>query len=440
MRARWLVVPWFLLCGATCGAPERPLRHLAVSEAIERRDVSAALGAYERARGTDGDDAALLTRIAEILLEDEAQGDDAERRQLALHELELAGTAGHPVLERVAEGGSLRALVVLAEAGNEAAERSLRERIGADDPETRAAAVLGLRVELDHDRLLALATDSSTRVRAAAVARLGELAPDSLAREALEERTRSDPDPSVRAEALRALGAFGASAIELLRERLLDPIVSVRTAAIAGLLRADRGSARPAFAAILAAAPSAPGIEVVRLLGTSADHVHPSDDDASAALAYLTAALRADDVSLRTQAAAALSRVWAPAQVRAALTEALGRETDPSVRLALARSLLPFPNGERDALAAIVAMAAGELTPISLEATILLAAHGDTSAVDRVEQATHARDVSLRRVAARALGADAHMPARALRALSDPDAQVRIYAASGILAASAAQP
>src|SRR5207247_1009811 len=133
-------------------------------------------------------------------------------------------------------GGSVHALAILAESGSQSARNALRSHIDSEDPEIRAAAVSGLAIDVDRAQLLALAAESSTRVRAAAVARLGELAPESEARSVLEERARIDPDPGVRAAAVRALGSFGQPAISLIRERLSDPIASVRMAAVASLL------------------------------------------------------------------------------------------------------------------------------------------------------------------------------------------------------------
>jgi hypothetical protein len=124
--------------------------------------------------------------------------------------------------------------------------------------------------------------------------------------------------------------------------------------------------------------------------------------------------------------------------VRSALSQALGRETDVSVRLSIARALLPLDGGEQEALEAVRAIAAGAIDMTSLQAAILLATRRDGAGIERVEAAMHGADVPLRRVAARALARDAMMPARAAPALQDPDALVRIRAAGGILAAHAA--
>ena len=422
-------------CLASCGGGPR----LAVSSAIERRDLDGALSAYERVRASDGDDVGLLARLSELLLETEASSDGAERRDSALHQLALAGTAGRGALERIAGSGSAYALAILAEGGSASARAALRDRIDSEDPEIRAAAVLGLAIDSDRGRLLALAAESSSRVRAAAVGRLGELAPESAARAVLEERARIDPDPVVRGAAVRALGAFGAPAITLLRERLSDPIASVRMAAVAALLRADRDSGRASLAALLASPPSVQGIEAARLLGTPlARGAAPTDQDASDARAFLAASLSATDASLRSQAALALSTMPTSPDSRGALARALAREQESGVRLAMARAILSLADGDGDALAAIRSLAGGEISMTSLQAAIELATRRESAGVDRVEEVMHGADIPLRRIAARALARDAMMPERAAPALQDPDALVRIQAAGGILAAAAA--
>lgn len=428
------VVLVFLVALAACGGGQR----LAVSTALDHRDLEGALAAYEQVRASDGHDTALLGRIAELLLENEASGSDGDRRDAALHQLALAGTEGRGALERLAASGSVHALAVLAEAGSDSARSALRDRIDSEDPEVRAAAVLGLSIEGDHDRLLSLAAESSRRVRVAAVARLGDLAPESAARLVLEERARIDPDPGVRGAAVRALGAFGTAGIELIRERLSDPIASVRMAAVAALLHADREGGRAVLAGLLETPPSTQGIEAARLLATPVERDQPpTDRDVSASRAYLSAALAASDAALRSQAAIALSTLGGTADLRTALTQALGREADAGTKLAIARALLSVDGGETDALGAIEALSAEEISMTSLQASIVLATRHLSEGIDRVEAAMHGADIPLRRIAARALARDAMRPDRAAPALQDPDALVRIQAAGGILAAAA---
>ncbi|MFO0686469.1 MAG: HEAT repeat domain-containing protein [Sandaracinus sp.] len=423
------------LVAAGCGGGMR----LGVSSALDRRDVPGAIDAYERLRESDGDDVALLTRIASLLLEDAAASSDETSREAALTQLSLAGTVGRPVLERLAEGGSVHALALLAQVGSGSAREALRGRVGDPDPAVRAAAVLGLSAEADRAQLITLATESSARVRAAACTRLAELAPDSDARLVLEERARIDPDPSVRGAAVRALGDYGASAVALLRERLSDPIASVRMGAVAALLHADRDGARASLASLFEMPPSAQGIEAARLLATAVDRdAPPTDADAERSRAFLVGALSATDGALRGQAAVALVTLPHSESLDRALTEALAREPDATVRLQIARALITSSGTEQGAHEALVALSTVDASMTALQASIELATRGDHDAALRIEQAMHGADIPLRRTAARALARDAMEPARVAPALEDPDASVRIAAAGGILAADAA--
>lgn len=424
-----------VVAAAGCGGGMR----LGVSSALDRRDVPGAIDAYERLRASDGDDVELLTRIASLLLEDAAASSDETSRDAALTQLSLAGTVGRPVLERLAEGGSVHALALLAQIGSGAAREALRGRVDDPDPVVRAASVLGLSVDVDRAALITLATEPSARVRAAASARLAELAPDTDARLVLEERARIDPDPSVRGAAVRALGEYGAAAVPLLRERLSDPIASVRMGAVAALLHADRDGARASLASLFEMPPSAQGIEAARLLATAVERdAPPTDADAERSRAFLVGALSASDGALRGQAAVALVTLPHSETLERALSEALAREGDATVRLQIARALLTSPGTERVAREALASLSTAEASMTSLQASIELAARGDHDAALRIEQAMHGADVPLRRTAARALARDAMEPARVAPALEDPDVSVRIAAAGGVLAAAAA--
>ena len=430
---------WLLLLGlglSACGGGPRAQ----VQSAVDSGDVSHALHAYERFRTSDGDDVELLARVAELLLFSEARGDDASRRSAAIHELSLAGTAGRPTLDRLATAGSVPALTALARVGDETARRVLRGMSDSSDPEVRAASLLGASIDHDRALLLASAVESSSRVRETAVSRLGELAPDSDIRALLEDRARVDPEPGVRSAAVRALGAFGVAALELLRERLSDSVASVRTASVEAILRADRGQARAIFAALLETPPSAQGIEAARLLATPVDRDDPpTDADSQAARVYLLGCLSAADGILRGQAAVAVLSLPGEEESAAALRQALARETDSSVRLSIARAMLRLSGTASEATTALRTLVASDLGMAGLQAAALLAESHDADAIARLDAALIEPDTSLRRVAARALARDAMLPGHVTNALSDADAEVRIAAAGGILAAYAAQ-
>lgn len=418
---------------AGCGSGPRA----AVASALERRDLEEAIAAYERLRRSDGPDLPLLAMIAALLLEREARGAEAIERRAALHELASAGTLGESILhELVRANGAVRvlALEALARRGDERARIELRSLVDDPDADARAAAVLSFDAGEDRALLLEAIASPNARTRENAAERLGGAAPESEARFALENAARVDPEPTVRMAAVRALGGFGSAAIDALRERLGDPVSSVRMGAVEALVRADRSQARTILGALLETPTSAQGIEAARLLATP----RPEETTDPSARAYLRQALLADDPNLRSQAGVALVSVPGAEEMIGVLREALERELDPGAKLSLARALMRQPGAQEAGRAALRTLMAGGSTMIALQAAALLASENDAGAAQMIASFLAAPDPALRRTAARSLARDAMRPDDARAALRDHDPSVRISAAGGILAAVAA--
>ena len=412
-----------------------------VGAALAAGDLSLARREYEVLRVSDGEDTELLARVAGLLLEQEAASEDRDRRRAAVQELGLAGPMGRPILQRVVAGagpGRLAALESLARRGDRDARRELRGLADSEDPEARAASVLGMDVELDRALLLDWIASPSARVRQAVAERLGELTIDSEAQQALEAAARVDPEPAVRAACVRALGEIGPNAVEALRERLSDESASVRTAAVDALVRADRARALEVLGALLAMPPSPAGIEAARVIATPLATEPEEPAGARDARAYLRGALSSSDPTLRAQAGVALAGMPPQEGVEISLRAALAAETDDGARLSLARALLRQPSAQVDARAALAALMERDAAMNGLQAATILAAEGEESARQRLRAFLEMPDATLRRVAARALARDAMRPDEARVALDDEDALVRIRAAGGILAAYAA--
>lgn len=412
----------------------------AVAGAVERGALGEAIEAYERMRASDGPDVALLSRVAALLLEQEARGDDREHRRAAVQELSSAGTAGEPILRRIAASAGTAARVLALEAlarrGDEGAQLELRALADSTDADERAASVLGMDIEDDSALLMEAIASPHPRAREYAAERLARAAPETDVRIALENAARVDPEPSVRSAAVRALGAFGAPALTAISERLSDPVAGVRMSAVEALLRADRDQARTILGALLEMPTSAQGIEAARLLSI------PGRGDGSVAdpgaRAFLRQALSASDPSLRSQAGVALVSIAGSGDLVAVLRDALGRETDSGVALSLGRALLRQPGAEQDAIEALRTVMRAGATMTSLQAAAILAGERDGEALGVLAGFLAMPEPTLRRVAARALARDAMHPDDARSALRDHDATVRISAAGGILAAAAA--
>jgi HEAT repeat protein len=410
-----------------------------IAEAAHAGDFEAAHERYDELRASDGDDEDLLAFVAEALLVSEARSGDVTRRQAAVQQLALAGTRGREPLERLAADaapGSTDALVALARVGHRDARRLLRGLADSSDPAVRSAAVLGMSVEQDRALLLSWCADPAPEVRDAACGRLGELAPDTEILEALVERARIDPEPSVRSTSVRALARFGEAAVLSLRDRLSDPEPRVRTAALESLLRADREEGRAAVASLLETPTSASTLEAARLLATTLDPgARPTSDERSSARTHLLGALAHPDAGLRGQAAMALVAVAPDEPTSAALRSLVESEPDVGVRLSLARALLS--RSEYVARAALRRVLAEDHGMTGAQAAVVLAGAGDDEGLARLRADLGTSDASVRRVVVRALARDALHPVEVRTALQDEDPLVRIHAAGGILAAAA---
>lgn len=421
-----------------CGGGPRA----AVDDAVSAKDVPRALTAYDGFREADGSDVALLGEIAALVLELDALSDDPEIVRASVTQLRLAGTAGLPALQRLADTEGITlvralALEALAKRGNGSAQAFLFAMIDEDDPEIVALAISAADPEQDTERLVTLLGDTHPPVRRAAALALGGLSESVDALHALAQISRVDPESSVRNAAVRALGSFGAAAVPFLRERMGDADASVRLAVVRALVRADRDAALQIIASLLATPPSRAGIEaarVIALTGESETH-EGSTAGVNDARTYLLGALGDPDPNLRSQAAVALVSLNAHEPTDTALVRALANEGEPGVRLGIARALRGRDVGGEDAEATLVALLEGDGMP-AVQAAVMLSAEGREDALTRLETALEADDSLIRRVAARGLAKDAGRPDRVRALMRDEDAMVRISAAGGILAAS----
>lgn len=430
----WTLALSMIACGCGASAPRA-----AVASAVDRGDVEDAVSAYERLRESDGADAELLARVAVLVLVREARSEDRESRRAAVQELGFAGSAGEPTLRQLARSdgpAQILALEALARRGDDGSKRQLRGLADSDDPDERAASVLAMDAEQDRALLLEAIAWPAPLARQNAAAALAALAPEGEARDALESVGRGDPEPGVRAAAVRSLGAYGAPALTALRERLSDPVGSVRMAAVEALLRADRDQARVILGSLFETPTSTQGIEAARLLATPARGAGAESGD-QGARAYLRQALSASDPTLRAQAGVALVSLPGAEEMIGALREALAREADAGAKLSIARALMRQPGAVGEAREALRGLMREDGTMNALQAAAVLAGEGEGDASATLAGFLTRPDPVLRRAAARAMARDASRPDDVRGALVDHDASVRIAAAGGIVAAAA---
>nr|WSW44300.1 fumarate reductase/succinate dehydrogenase flavoprotein subunit [Streptomyces sp. NBC_01001] len=300
-----------------------------------------------------------------------------------------AGTsAGAPT---TAGGGSPRILELLALAEESPGLTALRPYLGDPDPAVRAAAVtvIGETVPAGAGpELAARLGDADAAVRAAAAGSLRELLevlPGDPELGAALRAALAVPDPVVRAAALEALRALRLGEAGLYAESLADPDPEVRIHAVRALVSVDAVEALAR-----AALDAAREVRVAVAKGLAAVH--------APAPAPLDPLLTDPDPLVRAAALAALAATGCPADYAATAVTAL---TDPAWQVR-----------------------AGAATALS--------AATPATAVDPLAHALKDDNADVRKAAVLSLRAHRGVPqARTAlaTAVSDPDADVRAYAA-----------
>ena len=425
----------FVLLAACSGGPRAP-----VQSAVEAGDVALALERYERFRAREGIDEYLLREIARVVLERAATGSDPVLSDAALSQLALAGTAGQPILEDLADDASTpvvqaKALRLLADRGHRGARSALRGLLDSDDADVLAAAVSTLDGD-DESRLLSLSEHSAAVVRASAAQRLSDAVPSTDARLALEEIARMDPVVGVRVAAVISLAAFGPKAFDAIRARLSDTAARVRMTAVSALVRSDRSRAIAVLGVLLRVAPSKAGVEAARVLSRPRSPGTEEETVDVIARSFLYQTLEAGDPRLRAQAAVALSTLPWDDVMTDGLVDRMRTDPNQAVRLSLALLLVESNSLRASALSTLRALALARSSMPAVQASAALASRGDPVAIRRLESLLDSEPAPIRRVAARALARRAGKPDAARQALLDRDGGVRVAAAGGILASA----
>lgn len=386
---------------------------------------------------TQGPDTEALGKVAGLLLEQEALY-PGSRRNAALGELRSSGSASAPALERLAQrdksrAAQARALEILALRGDSDARTKLKSFLADKDPEAAAAALGSLDPEDDRAQLEKALSSPHGLVRSAAAGRLGEAEAHPRIRSALVDVARLDPLYTVRAAALKSLGKYGSAAKDAFRSGLKDSNPSVRLVAITGSAQANDQELTALLTSQLAQPPSTESIEVARALA-----VYGTGKAQSDAKEYLFTALTSQDPHVRHQAAVALQTVAKQEKDHARLAQALERESETDIKVALATSLLKEATYAPKAKAVFANVIATDSVASVHAAAYLVKDAAHPQATAALERMMQSGSVEVRAAAARALAREANQPDAARTALKAPHPRVRIQAAGGILAALSA--
>jgi hypothetical protein len=405
--------------------------------AAERGDF-AALGrevaAEEKVGKLSNDEAADLARaVAERALADRsaAEGQQVVRvREVRACARELDGALASRMKTHDAAGAE--AALARVESG-EMSAGDARDHVADADDGWRAVGARGLVREGDDAARQRAYVDPAPAVRRA-VMHAAVIAKDPRDVDALFEAARVDPEPIVRTDAVRALGAIGGAPVvpklrdlwtgadEPLREDIASAWASPVVWSVGG---------REEVRLLLAEGLGGGAIEAAGavLRGSSRD----AESDASAA-ALLARVIAKGSHRDRIHAIVVCPRSNVPALVLDAVREA-AKDDDVFIRLAALARLTESPPDRDAAIKALEAVAGDpDRAPAGARAKLALATAHDLRVQAWIEADLGAKDVSTRLGAATALAALGR-PGRAAPLLADADPSVRTRAACTLLLA-----
>jgi hypothetical protein len=404
--------------------------HAALRDAIVAREKAGNL--------SNGEAASLARLVAEHELRSAPPAEAAERvREVraCAHELDAALGARMGIHD---EAGALAALARV-DAGGLGLD-DVRNLVADDDPRWRAVGTRSLVLGGDRDARLRALLDPSPLVRRAA-ARAARIAADPRDATPLLEAARVDPEPIVRTESVRALGALPSAAAA-------DVALALRDLWTAG----DEGL-REDIALAWAATPlwGAGGRDALRVLLASGQGsgvidgavavLHRADADPEVTQIALGALARAIEGGSRRTRLQALALAPLDAAHRPRLMPLVDKasgDDDLEVRVsALSRQVevtAPGAPGPAGAVQQLEALAQPG-SPVSGRARFALAVAGDRRVQGWLEEDLAAAAPEAKLFAAAAL-ATLGVAARGAPLLGDADASVRTRAACTIVAAA----
>jgi len=415
-----LVFTAFVVGG--CATPAGVLR---VRSKLQSGSIASALEVYEKLRARRRPEAPeALREIAGATVVRAALAPERPTRDAAFGALESLGDEAPPLYERILRRGPPPAKARAAEGllvvdDDDSGVDVLRRALRSPDGEIRAAGVSWLAAERRWRKIHPFLLDLDSSVRAAAARALVRAPMTAPTVAALQAALRLDPSPTVRATAARALSRKGPPVVDALVAALGDASLGVRAAALSALASIRSPAARDRIERIASGEATAEGAQAAAALVLSGE---------PRGLVYLRRSLRSTDAELRRQAVVAGGSI---AALRAEVAVLLA-DPEPPVRLRAALALVRVPAHRataRRVLAALLAAGGAE----ALTAATALAEEGDTRARRRLREALASPSAAERVLAVHAIGTRLGDAVSVRRSLVDPDARVRLSAASAIL-------
>lgn len=416
-----------LLCG--CVGASR-----AVRRAADRGDLRAALSAYRELVDARGEgDPEVLAVIAWATLRTAASSDDPAWRSAGFAALRGLGERANSLFEALASRPGVvgdRATAALWELHGPSEQRRARLHLAltSSGQERRIAGMTLFSRGNARAALIRLSNDPDPRIRAEAIRLLARGRCSRRVRERLGEIVHTDASADVRAAAVRALGACGERAVSALERGLNDPELFVRMAVPSALLSASREHGRQLVTTLVGAHPDPLSVEAARALSQA------RDDDIDT---WLLGVMRDGSQSLRVQAAVAAHTLAArhPNELARYLND-----TNPEIVLRVAAALARVDGQRQRAREALRRLSHSLDGFVAVRALSALAMLGEGDLDEPVRGALRAPDSTVRRIAVlvwsdvRDVSRDSDELAPLLR---DPDRSVALIAAVQIVLAAA---
>jgi HEAT repeat protein len=330
---------------------------------------------YTDAATIAADDSAVAVELSAIVLERAARSE--EHMDRALKSLSAAGRSGQAALKQLSRGDavSARAARIAYDRFDKPSDETLALCNKDPHPLVRWWCVSAWVQFMSDEMMTELLSDMDPEVRLFALRGLAALPAEPTRAPLFVDALRLDPDEKVRAEAALHGDLLGDDALLLLKDRLSDQHLGIRTAAVSGIARINTEAA----CALLTSVAGRQGDQVA--LRAQAELAGLGNATGRTLLLQ-----RLDDEQPSIRAAALYLLFNAKIEDASALIVNHLEDKDPEVVLA-ASNLLRNDEDSRDKVLKALQKVSSLKSKASPRADDLLAAMGDEQAANRILKA-----------------------------------------------------
>lgn len=377
--------------------------------------------AFDKAVETAVGKSRLELQLALLIIEKNLiEGGPAELTDVLL----TAGKPGRRTLERLASADDARlgALADIALRQHEEPEiDDVMLVVNSDDSDIRAFSIRAWHSHMTRIILERALMDHDPRVRLQAVKGIVDIGMEEDVSALLRETLRLDPSSTVRAEAARHGELLGPDVVLILKEALADKSPGVRYAAMRGLAETGNADAIAMLEEIAVGAKDHGSVVAAAELARLGRSVGRTQ---------ILAAVEDERVEIRKAALLRLERAGISERDR--IVEKCLSDEDPEVVLLSARLLRGKP-GARSKVIEALSKIDDEDSPHRIQTRNLLAAFGDTAALDQVREIMRGDDEDAVLQIVREVGDVSLLKDTFVRLMASGSEIVRIEAAKAVV-------